>query len=121
MMVTRITVWILETACEAFLLSLLLIILSLSSGASGLGFIRDLAFGFFASLTLFFTTGYLLTTAIADAFCRRKLVWIYPLVASLLFSVHLQIFLFVAGGWTAAERLPIRILGPCIAFVCTYV
>lgn len=117
----RITTWFLETACEAFLLSLLLIVLSLSDGPSSLGFIRDLAFWFFASLILFFTTGYLLTTAIADALWRSKRVWLYPFVASILFSLHLQIVFLVAGGWSSVERLPVRIAGPCIVFICTYI
>ena len=117
----RITVWLVETASEAFLVSVLLIVLSTSYGPSQQGLIRDLGTGFFGTLLFFFTTGYLLTTAIADALWRNKKIWVYPFIVSILFSVHLQIFFLVTGGWDSAERLPVRIAGPCIAFACTYV
>ena len=121
MLEKRITVWCLETACEALLVSVLLIALSPPYGPNPLGLIKDLAAGFFGALGFFFTTGYLLTTAIADAFWRRKRIWVYPLIVSILFSVHLQILFLAAGGWTSTERLPVQIVGPCIAFGSTYV
>ena len=117
----RITVWFLETACEALLVSVLLIVLSPPYAPNPLGLLRDLAMGFFGTLNLFFTTGYLVTTAIADALWRRKGIGVYPFIVSILFSVHLQILFLAAGGWTSEERLPVRIAGPCIAFACTYV
>jgi hypothetical protein len=98
MLEKRITVWCLETACEALLVSVLLIALSPPYGPNPLSLIKDLAAGFFGALGFFFTTGYLLTTAIADAFWRRKRIWVYPLIVSMLFSVHFQILFLAAGG-----------------------
>lgn len=114
----RITVWFLETASEALLMSVLLIILT---GFSPVSFIRDLALGFFGTLHFFFITGYLFTTAIADALWRKKRIWVYPSIVSILFSAHLQIAFWMTGGWTSAEKLSGRIAGPCIAFACTFV
>jgi len=114
----RITIWFLETGCEALLISVLLLELF---GPGRLSVSRDLAAAFFGTLFFFFTTGYLLTTAIADALWRSRRVWLYPVVASVLFCLHLQILFMVAGGWSSAERLPVRVVGPCIVFVCTYV
>jgi hypothetical protein len=121
LMQKRMTVWLLETACEALLVSVLLIVLSLHDGPSQLGLIRDLAFGFFATLLVFCTTGYVFTTALAAIFWRNgNRVWLYPFLVALFFSIHLQILFSVASGWSPAERLPVRIGGPCIAFGCTY-
>jgi hypothetical protein len=117
----RITVWCLETGCTALLVSVLLVVFSPPYDLNPLGLLRDLAFGFFAALTFFFTSGYLLTTALADAFWRSKGSWLYPLVVFMLFSVHLQLLFLVASGWTSGERLPVRIAGPCFAFACAYV
>ena len=117
----RIEVWALEIGCEALLVSVLLIVLSVPYGPSQLGFVRDLALGFLGTLLLFFTTGYLLTIAAADALLRGKTLWVYPFVVSILFSVHLQILFLVASGWALVGRLPMRIIGPCIAFACTYI
>jgi hypothetical protein len=117
----RLVVWLLETSCEALLLSGLLVVLSRSSGPSQWGFIKDLAFGFFATLLVFmWGSGYLITTAFVRIFWRTDKLWLYSSIVALLFSIHLQIFLFIAGGWTSAERLPIRVAGPCIVFACTY-
>ena len=113
----RITVWFLETASEALLISVLLIILS---GFSLISFISGLALGFFGTLHFFFITGYLFTTAIADALWRKKRIWVYPSIVSILFSTHLQIAFWMTGGWTSAEKLPVRIAGPCIVFACTF-
>jgi hypothetical protein len=117
----RITVWCLETACQALLISLLLAVVSPPYNPNPLGLIRGLAAGFFGTLGFFFTTGYLLTTGIADALWRSKGSWLYPLAVFILFSVHLQILFSLAGGWTSGEGLPVRIAGPCFAFACAYV
>jgi hypothetical protein len=117
----QLTVWLLETACESLLVSVLLIVLSIHNGPSQLGLVRDLAFGFFAILLVFCTTGYVLTAALAAALWRNgQSAWVYPTLVAVLFSVHLQILFSVASGWTTTERLPIRIAGPAIAFGCTF-
>lgn len=116
----RITVSALEVACEALLVSVFLNVLPDSYASSLLGLIKNLALGFFATLTFFITTGYLLTTAIADWLCRTKNVWLYPVIVSMLFLIHLKILLWGAGSLPPSLS-PLRILGPCIAFACTFV
>jgi hypothetical protein len=68
-------------------------------------------------LLLSFTTGYLLTTAIARGAWKAQRWWSYSAVA--LFLVHSQIFLVVSGGSTRPEKLSMQIAGACIVFACT--
>ena len=117
----RMTVVFLETACEALLLSVVLIVLSRPYGPSHWGFVKDLSFGFFAIFTIFFTTGYLLTTAIVGTYWRSQRLWLYPAVATVLFFIHSQIFFVIASGSTRPEKLLIQTSGACIAFACTFV
>jgi hypothetical protein len=78
----RLAVWLLETSCEALLLSLFLIVLRDSDQrASAKDFLvlaGSIAF-------MFFTTGYLLTTAVARVFWRSERLWLYRAIATLLF------------------------------------
>ena len=118
----RIAVWFLETLCEAFLLSVLLIVLSIPNGPSQHGFAHDLLSGVTAIYTVFVTTGYFFTTAIIGIFWRSQRPWLYPSVASLLFLMHLEIFIVGLGGaFEPSDRLPIRRGGAAIVFVCTFV
>ena len=120
LMQKRITVWCFETASEALLIGVLLIVSWASAGPDPFELVSEFAAVFFATLLFFCTTGYLLTTAIADALCRNKRIWIYPSTASILFSIHLQILVLITKGWTSPDLLPVRLAGPCIAFVCTF-
>jgi hypothetical protein len=117
----RITVWSLETQCQALLLSVLCIILSSRSGPRDDGIVRDLVFEFNLVSVLFFSTGYLFTTAILAVFWRGQRLWLYPIIAAALFSIHLQILFFALGDVTPSEKLPVRLAGPYIVFVCTLV
>jgi hypothetical protein len=118
----RIAVWFLETQCEALLLSVVLIVLSIPNGPSQYGFVHDLLFGLTAIYTVFFTTGYLLTTAIVGIFWRSQRSWLYPSVASVLFLIHFEIFsVGIGGAFEPSERLPIRGAGAGIVFACTFV
>jgi hypothetical protein len=117
----RLVVWFIETSCEALLLSALLVVLSKLYGPTQWGFAKDLAFGFFATLVVFmWGSGYLITTAIIRVVWRTEKLWLYSTVGALLFSIHLEIFFSIATGWTSTERVMVRVVGPCIVFVCTY-
>jgi hypothetical protein len=78
--------------------------------------------GFAASvLTVgMFATGYLATTAVARMLISTRVLWIYPVVAAVLYSIHLEI-MFVAmrgTGWTRGEQLVVRMGGAAVVFVC---
>jgi hypothetical protein len=119
-----IAIWILETSCEAFLLGLLLLIISwvqfhrTTSGATRL--IHDLLVFTAAVALMFFLTGYLLTTAILRAVWRGKELWSYSLVAIGLFLIHFEVLnRGVGGAFDPSERTIVRVVGACIAFACT--
>jgi hypothetical protein len=115
----RITIWFLELQCQAILLSVLCIILSSRSGFWEDSIVREFVFGFNFVSTLFYSTGYLLTTAILAIFWRGQRLWLYPTIAAALFSIHLQILFFALADATSSEKLPVRLIGPYIVFVCT--
>jgi hypothetical protein len=117
----RITIWFLELQCQALLLSVLCIILSLPKGPREEGIFRDLVLGFNFVSTLFYSTGYLLTTAILAVFWRGQRLWFYPVIAATLFSIHLQILFFALGDVPSSEKLPVRLAGPCIVIASTLV
>jgi len=113
----RLAVWLLETSCETLLLGLFLTVF--------LGFDQH-AFGkallFYAGAVAFmaYTTGYLLTTVIVRAVWRSQRLWLYPIVSTVPFFIHSQIFFVASGGSTPSERLWIRAAGACIVFACTF-
>jgi hypothetical protein len=117
----RITVWFVETQCEALLLSVLCVILSWPDGPKQDGFFHSVVAGFMIVSTLFFSTGYMLTTAIVATFWRARRMWLYPTIAAAVFSFHLEMFFFVLPDTVEAEKLTVRIAGPCIVFACTLV
>jgi hypothetical protein len=112
----RLIVWFVETFCEAMLLGLALIGLF---GYDQHAFGRS--FGLYVSgiLLLSFTTGYVLTTAIARGAWKGQRWWSYSVIAVALFLVHSQIFFVVSGGSTRPEKLSMQIAGACIVFACT--
>jgi len=65
----RLAVWLLETSCEALLLSVLLIVLSVPDGPSQAGFLKDLGFFVVATVYVFmWHSGCLVTTVIVRSF-----------------------------------------------------
>ena len=118
-MIKRLLVWLLETVLEALLLSVVLVCL-LGDNQHRYG--KDLAVSFVWIGTMFFSTGYLFTTAIARTVWRRRLVWLYPGVALILFFIHFEILNHSAGGiFDTPKRAVIRIAGSCIVLACTFV
>src|SRR3954452_5495606 len=112
----RLVVWFVETSSEAVLLGLALIgFFGYDQHAFGR------SFGLYVSgiLLVTFTTGYLLTTAIARGAWIARQWWSYSAVAVALFLVHSQIFFVLSGGSTRAEKLSMQIAGACIVFACT--
>jgi hypothetical protein len=79
------------------------------------------SFGLFVSgiLLLSFTTGYLLTTAIARGAWKGQGWWSYSAIAIVLFLAHSQIFFVLSGGSTRPEKVSMQIAGACIVFTCT--
>jgi hypothetical protein len=116
MLLKRLIVWFIETFFEAMLLGLALIGLF---GYDQQAFGKSFAFSVSAILRLSFTTGYLLTTAIARGAWKGQRWWSYSAIAVALFLVHSQIFFLVSGGSTRAEKLSMQIAGACIVFACT--
>ena len=112
----RLIVWFVETFFEAMLLALALIgLFGYDRHAIG----KSFAFFVSAILLLSFTTGYLLTTAIARGAWKGQRSWSYSAIAVGLFLVHSQIFFVVSGGSPRLERLSIQVAGSCIVFACT--
>jgi hypothetical protein len=114
----RLMVWFAETVLEALLLSVVL--LGLSGYTRGT-LLKDLTVGFVWIATMFFSTGYLFTTAIARAVWRGGSIWVYPVVALALFFVHFEILNHALGGiFNLPDRVVIRIAGAAIVLVCTF-
>lgn len=115
----RLVVWFFEMALQAFMLGLFLIVSHWrDEGAFG----KDLLFFFQTALLLFFTTGYLFSTAIVRAIWRGRGVWWHPIILATLFLVHFEILNIRAGGaFEPPDRLRLRIAGTCIAFVSALV
>jgi uncharacterized protein involved in response to NO len=109
-------VWFIETSSEALLLGFSLIGLF---GYDQHAFGKSLGFYVSGVLLLSFTTGYLLTTAIARAIWKGQSWWSYSVIAIALFFVHSEVFFAVSGGSTRSEELSIQAAGALIVFVCT--
>ena len=114
--VKRLTIWLLETFSQAMLLGLALIGLF---GYDQHAFGKSLGLYVSGVLLLSFTTGYLLTTAIARGAWKSQNLWSYSSIAVVLFLIHSQIFFVVSGGSTRSEKLSMQIAGTCIVFACT--
>ena len=113
----RLGVWFLETSLEDALLGVILVSLF---GCDQHAYGRCLAVNFVWIGTMFFSTGYLLTTGIARAIWRGQGMWIYSVVATVLFFIHFEILDYEAGGvFDPAKRSVIRVVGACIVFACT--
>lgn len=116
--IKRLAVWFLETSSELLLLGLVLAILL---GYDQHAFLRGLLRYAAGILLLFITTGYLLTTIVARTLWRGRTLWSYPAVATALFLIHFEIMnIAVHGAFEPSDRVHIRTVGACIAFVCTF-
>ena len=113
----RLMVWFVETLFEAILLGLALIKLF---GYDQHAFGKSLGLYVSGILLMSFTTGYLLTTAVARGAWRGQEWWSYSVIAVALFLVHSEIFFVVSGGSTRSEKLSMQIAGACIVFACTF-
>jgi len=115
-MIKRLVVWFVETSLEVLLFGLALIALF---GHDQHAFGRSLV-GYATGIVLIsFTTGYLLTTAVARGAWRGQKCWSYSTVATGLFFVHSHFFFMVSGGSTRSEKLSMQIAGCCIVYTCT--
>lgn len=113
----RLIIWAAEVITQATMLGLILI---------GLHGYDQHAFGksvlTYATwiLIIFFTTGYLATTAISRAIWRWNKQWFYPAVATALFLIHFEVLnLGVGGAFEPRDRVRIRVAGAFIAFLTT--
>jgi hypothetical protein len=118
-----LAVWLLESVSEILLLTAFIFIRpsfgEWHSGTVGLALVETGPV--LAVLTfLSFKTGYAITTAIFRIFWKNRKPWSYPIIASVLFAIHLEIF-FVIAGTAFKIALPYLIFGPCVAFICTLV
>jgi hypothetical protein len=112
----RLAVWLFEMALQALMLGLFLIV---SHWSDENAFGKDLLFFFQTTILLFFTTGYLFSTAIVRAIWRGRGVWWHPIIMAALFLVHFEILNVRAGGaFEPPERLRLQVAGTCIAFAC---
>ena len=116
MLLKRLLVWFLETLLEATLLAVVLI----SLFGCDQGYVKCLTVNVVWIGTMFFSTGYLLSTIVARAIWLGRSLWIYSVIATVLFSIHFEILNYVAGGaFALPQRWVVRITGPCMAFLCT--
>lgn len=113
----RLSIWILETSLEAALLSVVLISLF---GCDEHAYGKCLGINFIWIGTMFFGTGYLFSTGIVRAVWRGATVWLYPVVAVMLFFVHFEILNHAAGGmFDPSKRAVIRTAGGGVVLLCT--
>jgi len=115
----RLAIWFLETLLEALFLAVVLVSLF---GCDQHAYGKCIGVSFVWIGTMFFSTGYLLTTAIARAVWRGMVVWLYSIVALVLFLIHFEILNHATGGmYDAPKRIVLRIAGGCIVLACTFV
>jgi hypothetical protein len=110
-------VWFLETVMEALLLGIALTVLL---GHDQNALIKDVLI-YSSGVGLFFlTTGYVLSTVLVRALWRSMTLWSYSTIATVLFLIHFEIMnVGVGGAFGPKDRLPIRVVGACIAFAST--
>lgn len=121
LIIKRLLVWAIETTSCVFLIGLGLTLLFTNSADQAekscferLTFLSTVTFAVFMV-----GSGYLLTTAIAAGSRLRNLKqWIYPLVVSALFVVHVQFF---ASGWDIATKTPVQVIGASVSFFCAFI
>lgn len=118
----RLAVWLIETVAEAVLLSLFMNMWWGFSDPVERGFLFQLFGWAWAILTVFMLgSGYLITTAILRMAWKSQRLWTYSAASAVLVLAHLQIFFFVASGWTTYQRLQVQVASACVVFVCTFI
>jgi len=119
LMVKRITVSFIEVASEALLLGFVLAVIL---GYDEHAFIKDVLIYAGMIFMMFFTTGYVFTTAIVRAFWKGQKLWSYPVIAIALFLLHFEILNVGIGvAFEPKDRLRIRIAGAFIVPACTLI
>jgi hypothetical protein len=112
----RLVIWLLETPLEVVLLALALMILfghnPHAVGKSLVGYATGI-------VLLSFTTGYLLTTAIARGVWKGQKWWSYSALAIALFLIHSEIFFVISGGSTRPEQFSMQTAGVLVVFAST--
>jgi hypothetical protein len=69
---------------------------------------------------MFFSTGFLLSTATVRALWGNHRIWSYSMIAAALFLAHFEILNIAAGGaFDSRERMWVRLFGAFSAFLCT--
>ena len=115
----RLSIWLLETVCEALALGLAIIGMF---GYDQNGFGKSFGFAVSAIILLSFTTGYLLTTAVARSAWGSRKLWSYSVVAIMLFLLHSEIFFLVSGVHRHdLKNLSVLLAGCCVVFACTFI
>jgi hypothetical protein len=113
----RLAVWLLEMVLQAVLLGLVLIGLY---GHDRFSFARGLLIYADSIFVFFFLTGYLLTTAIARAVWKSRTLWLYSIVAAILFVLHFALLnVGLGGAFAPHDRKIVVIAGPVVAFLTT--
>jgi len=115
----RLTIWLLETIFEILALALAMVVMF---GYGQQGFRRSFGLAIGTLMLLSFTTGYLLTTAVARGIWRNRKLWSYSVVATVLFLIH-SLFLLRALGANQKDpdTLSVELAGCCVAFTCTLI
>src|SRR5262245_48057738 len=118
----RFPVWLIEIVAEAVLISLFMHMWSGFSDPVERGYLFQVVSWAWAILTVFMLgSGYLITTAILRITWKSQRLWTYSVVSAVLVLTHLQIFFFVASGWTTYQRLRVQVASACIVFACTFI
>jgi hypothetical protein len=113
----RLTIWAAEIISQAMMLGLLLIGLH---GYDQHAFGKSLLTYATWVLVMFFTTGYLATTAIVRAIRKWSKLWLYSAIATAVFVIHFEVLnVGVGGAFEPRDRLRILVTGACIAFLTT--
>ncbi len=115
----RLTIWLHETLSAVFLIGVGLLLVVGYDKTRGIG--RELLFsvrwiGLFA-----FSTGYLFTTAVCRVIWRDLRPWSYPIIATVLFLIHSQVFFVSFRSSSEPQELFFQIPGGLTVFACTYV
>jgi hypothetical protein len=113
----RLLVWFVETCAQVLLLGFVLTSLL---GHDPHAFFKALSIYMPGVILLFFTTGYVLSTAVVRAVWRGRTLWSYSAIATVLFLVHFEIMnVGLGGAFAPSARVGIRVAGACVAFGCT--
>jgi hypothetical protein len=114
----RLTIWLLETLSAVFLIGLGWFLVAGYDKTRGIG--KELLFAVTAIGVFAFSTGYLFTTAVCRAIWRDLRPWSYPIIATVLFLIHSQVFFVSFRSSSEPQELSFQIPGGLTVFACTY-